>query len=516
MAALAGLGLTASGLAGLFGADGSDALASRSPVAPADRYLVIIVIDGCRADYASLAPMHHLRALMARGMSYDNAWVGHLESETPTGHATIATGVYPRTHSVIGFGWRDPSTEAFTWLPTELPAIRAGGFTQTIRSGGVPPIADVIHRRNPHDIVVALSGEKYYAAASIGAGADYVFYGDNDAKHVFRPISIGPNPPPAATHVASIGGEDSFDLQDLFAADLAVRLVRTLRPRALLVNLPDVDIAGHYYGGIIDPRDMAIAMRGADGAIGRILAEYKRLGLLDKTVFVVTADHGMAANRHIVPIHPIYRTVAQTASGSLDEDLRSTMGSIWLTAPQQDRSVASALVAQRFPGVEGAFYKVASGSGWQFDPDPVTQHTLGPDLLTAYLNLANTEACPAGPEVVLPYGEDTMGLTFKKLKHWGTHGGFSWGVQHIPLVLAGPGIRHGRSQFPAKLVDIAPTVEHLLGLQIPSGVDGVVLTDALAGEVHRPHRDQMAVRDSRMSDVRVLRAHSRAQSGRHA
>ncbi len=512
IAALSALGVAASGLEALFGSDNLVA-AEASPVsAVEDRYLVVVVMDGFRSDYATLAPMHHLHALMARGMTCDTAWVGHLEAETPTGHATIATGVYPRKHGVIGFGWRDTATNSFSWMPTDLGQIRAGGLTQTIAKGGVPTLSDLIHHRRQHDITVSVTGEKYYAAATMGAGADYVLYGAEE-KQVFRPVVISSRTPPPDSHYRAVHGHDDFSSQDSFAADLAIQFARTIRPRALLVNLPDVDIAGHYYGGMRSPRDMTSIIKGADFAIGRIVAEYQRLGLLERTVFVVTADHGMAANRHIVPIHPMYRTVAAHASdGTLDEEFRESLGSVWLRQPTEDRAVASALVAKHFPGVEGALYKVASGSGWAFTPDRVTLARLGHDLTRAYLNLADTAACPAGPEVMLPYVEDTIGLVLKRQKTVGQHGGFSWGVQHIPLVIAGPGVRHGHSHFPAKLVDVAPTIERLLGLPIPSGVDGVVLSDAFTGETATERATQRVVAAHRAPDVRVLRAHSLAQS----
>ncbi len=258
---------------------------------------------------------------------------------------------------------------------------------------------------------------------------------------------------------------------------------------------------------------MTPIVRGADYAIGRIVAEYKRLGLLDRTVFVVTADHGMAANRHIVPIHSMYGTVAaHAAPGSLDEEFRISMGSVWLRQPSDDRAVASALVAARFPGIETALYKVASGQSWIFSPDASTVARLGKEVTQAYLNLADTEACPAGPEVILPYAEDTMGLTIKNRAGWGTHGGFSWGVQHIPLVIAGPGVKHGVSHAPAKLVDVAPTIERLLGLPIPAGVDGVVLADALGDATPAERSLQNTASAQRLPDVRTLRNHSLSQS----
>jgi arylsulfatase A-like enzyme len=317
--------------------------------------------------------------------------------------------------------------------------------------------------------------------------------------------------PPASSHYTSVKGDSAIDMQDRFVASLAVQMAKTMRPRALLVNLPSTDIAGHYYGGMADPQDMAEIARNADWAIGRIVSEYQQLGLLNRTLFVVTADHGMASNRHIVPIHPIYNAVRAANVNALEEELRITVGSIWLRDPQKAAALASTLAAKRFPGVEGALYRMPGGS---FAATPSTAAQLSHSLLRAYLDLADTEAGPTGPDVILPYGEDTTGLTVAGRKLWGSHGGFSWGVQHIPLVLAGPGVRHGSSHFPAKLVDVAPTIERLLGLPIPQAVDGVVLADALAHATSTERSAQQSVRAGRLADLNALRAHSLAQSRR--
>jgi arylsulfatase A-like enzyme len=476
-------------------------------------YLVVIVMDGFRADYATLAPMRHLRDLMKRGMFYDTAWVGQMESETPPGHATIATGVYPKKHGVVGFGWRDAASGAFTYMPTDLRQIGAGNLERTIAQGGVPTISDLIHTRDKHDLVVAVSAEKYYAAAAMGAGADYILFG-KETNPTFRPFPATSNVPPASTHFRSITEHDgTFDNQDDFASRLAVQLVKTLRPRALLLNLPATDIAGHFYGGMLAPRDMTSIIKSADWAIGRVEDEYRKLGLLNRTVFVVTADHGMAGNRHIVPIHPMYDAVKKITSDQiLDEEFRISVGTVWLRQQTLAPPIAAALAAKHFRGVEGALYKVGTGTGAQFAADPATAAALPKSLLHAYLDLANTEAGPTGPDVVLPYVEDGTGLIVKGSKHWGSHGGFSWGVQHIPLVIAGPGVRHGVSHFPAKLVDVAPTIEQLIGVPIPTGVDGVVLSDALTTSTPDQKSAQRAVQGPRLSDLVPIRSHSAAQS----
>ena len=56
-----------------------------------------------------------------------------------------------------------------------------------------------------------------------------------------------------------------------------------------------------------------------------------------------------------------------------------------------------------------------------------------------------------------------------------------WPVQHVPLILAGHGVYAGRtSTYPARLVDIAPTLELSSGLPVAAH-DGTVLHDALYG-----------------------------------
>lgn len=52
----------------------------------------------------------------------------------------------------------------------------------------------------------------------------------------------------------------------------------------------------------------------------------------------------------------------------------------------------------------------------------------------------------------------------------------------IPLLVSGPGVRPGRSDTPASLVDIMPTVLDLCRLPIPGGMDGRSFAPALRGK----------------------------------
>lgn len=68
--------------------------------------------------------------------------------------------------------------------------------------------------------------------------------------------------------------------------DRALQLAETQQPRLLVLHLPDVDEAGHAFGGASDEYAKTVAK--VDGDLGRLVQ-----GLQDgETVFVVVSDHG--------------------------------------------------------------------------------------------------------------------------------------------------------------------------------------------------------------------------------
>lgn len=492
------------------------ALGHRGAVARRAKYLVVIVMDGYRPDYMAEAPMHHLRALMRSGMTYTRAWVGQLETETPTGHATIATGVYPKKHGVIGFVWKDETLQNITWMPTDTRLLDAGDMENLIEAGGAPTLSDLLHRQNPAAKSTAISAEKFYAADAMGTGADYIIYGDSYGKNYgwIVPTSIGRHVAPPGAHLSNLRIHSAADplTEDRFVAHVALRMAAKVRPRMLLLNFPGADIEGHRSGGVTYPFAIHNVDVNIDNIISQITAEYRRLGIYKQTLFVVTADHGMVPNIHIAPRHAMYAAVRATGAPTLEEDFTSTAGYVFLRNPADAPRVAAAVVAKHFPWIEGALYKVSVHGHFAFRAYPATAQALGPKVTRAYLDLADTFACATGPDVVLPYVEDTIGYRVKGYgPHWGTHGGLSWRVQHIPLILSGPGVRRGTSTFPAQLADIAPTIERLMGFPVPRAVDGVVLSNALTHPASGDLARQRAVSARRSADVDALKAHSAAQ-----
>jgi len=107
---------------------------------------------------------------------------------------------------------------------------------------------------------------------------------------------------------------------------------------------------------------------------------------------------------------------------------------------------------------------------------------------------------------VLVYDENTITMTpgFLKIGRKGDHGGATWGAQHIPLIINGPRIKKGLvSSYPARLIDIAPTVEALLETY-PLKQDGIPLADAILNPPSGSPAQQSARGVSLRADVDAL------------
>ncbi|MDQ2741293.1 MAG: alkaline phosphatase family protein [Chloroflexota bacterium] len=470
IAGLTALGMSTTGIE-LFA--GSTPMPAEAQV-PVAQYLCLIVLDAFRPDYMSLAPMPSLSALMQSGASYDRAWVAQLESETPTGHATISTGAVPRRDGLIGFEWRDPTTGQEV-LDGWSKGVIAGNLERDLRQGGTSSIPLAVKADDPKAKVVALSSEKVYAADAMGGwAADYVLYHRRGTQNDLIPAALPNHTPPAdffnhpnlQTHYPM----HHFTDWDYLSAMLALAAIQQFKPKVLMVNMPGADVYGHPYGGPASPTIFKLVVGGLDRNIGRIVQAYKQAGIYEQTLFVITADHGMVPNDRFVAGSATKQAVSR-AGGQYMFHTGGTCADIYLHNPPAAPNVAKSVAGMR--NVVAAYAR----DPVSFIYERAAVGKIDVVLDDVYRFLLDTFAGPTSPDVVAPFRENTIGSQVRSAH--GDHGGLNWGAQHVPLILSGPGVRSGTtSQFPARLVDIAPTVLRLLGLTAP-GLDGIVLADAL-------------------------------------
>ena len=76
----------------------------------APRLVLLIVVDQMRGDYLErFRPLlnHGLARLLQEGVVFTDAHHFHAATETAPGHATLATGVFPKRHGIVANSWFD-------------------------------------------------------------------------------------------------------------------------------------------------------------------------------------------------------------------------------------------------------------------------------------------------------------------------------------------------------------------------------------------------------------------------
>ena len=102
------------------------------------------------------------------------------------------------------------------------------------------------------------------------------------------------------------------------------------------------------------------------------------------------------------------------------------------------------------------------------------------------------------------------GLSLGEHGLFGKQNLYEFGGMHVPLVIAGPGIPHGKSEALVYLMDLFPTLAEFAGAKLPVGIEGKSIVPILTGKqtkvrdvLYTAYRDcQRAIRDDRWKLIR--------------
>jgi hypothetical protein len=194
-------------------------------------HVVIITIDGLRPDALDLTHTPTLDDLRARGAFNPTAQTISL-SETLPSHASMVSGVLAHKH---GIQW------------------------------GVPYIG-----------WPGMNGPTIFSLAHEAGLSTGMVFGKQKLHYLVLPNSVD----------KLFGG----DVHDETVKEQALEFIETGLPNILFVHFPDTDRVGHAYGWLSTNQLHSITF--ADGLIGEIVAALKKGGYLNRTLLIVTSDHG--------------------------------------------------------------------------------------------------------------------------------------------------------------------------------------------------------------------------------
>lgn len=222
-------------------------------VAPRSDLLVLISIDGFRWDYLQKHPTPNLQRLAAGGV-HARRMTPSFPSLTFPNHYTLVTGLYPEHHGIVANSFYDPDLKASFAYKTHESSTDPRWW-----AGGEP---------------VWITAEKQ------GVRSACFFWPGSETTH------DGLHPSFYKTFDKRLGCNERVDgLLEW------IGLPPAQRPRFATLYFDVVDTKGHDFGP--DSPETAAAVREVDTAIGRLMDGLDRLGLRDRTDFVIVSDHGM-------------------------------------------------------------------------------------------------------------------------------------------------------------------------------------------------------------------------------
>lgn len=207
--------------------------------------IVFIGIDGFTPQGLMQANTPVLDKLMQSG-AYTLTAQPVLPTLSSPNWTTLLTGVLPNVHQITSNEWA-AYTAPSNKLSNNLP---------------VPSIFELIRRQLPQAITAC-----FYQWQPLG----------NMIAHAA---------PTVITHTGS----------EALTTNRAIRYFKKHKPAFTFIHFDHVDHAGHFFG--YNTYMYKSAVERADELIGRLVKAVERAGMKERTVFIVTTDHGGLGHNH--------------------------------------------------------------------------------------------------------------------------------------------------------------------------------------------------------------------------
>lgn len=506
------------------------------------KLVLLLVVDQLRADYLDRFQGHYrggLRWLLDHGARFTEAAYRHSGTVTGAGHATVATGLHPASHGIVGNSWRETGRGAVYCVGDEdHPAVGGSGRAASPRALLAPTLGDRLKAKHAGSKVYAFStkdrsaillagsradgaywyeptcgcfvGSAYYAGslptwlAEFNAGRPAAAYSGSAWTRLLEDFELyetlaRSDPFPgegdgAATEfphqLPNSGVEEELaatPFSDELTLGAALALLRSGElgtdddPDLLALGFSATDSIGHKFGPFSqEAMDNHLRL---DRLLDQLIDALEEEVGLDNVALALTADHG------VVPLVEHLRAQGVDAQRFDARDLwERAKGAIEACAPAR----ADDLVAQ------------AGGTGLYWNEEALQTLGIARDAVSACL-AAWLRSQPGVADVftadeLARRGGDGLAALFENSHFEGRsahvrvhlreylYPGGQFGTGHgsahaydrrVPVLLAGPGFVAGEFAGNAGPEDIAPTLSKLLGIQPVLEDDTRVLAEAL-------------------------------------
>jgi len=420
------------------------------------KHLIVISYDAFSEDnWEKASTLPNLSRLIKNGV-----FSTKLKSVYPTltyvVHTTMMTGVYPDKHGIYHNNPLQPfvgeEDQAWFW------------FRKDIR---VPTVYEALkkHRMKSAAILWPVTGK---ASIRYNMPEIKAIGRENQALKILK----NGNPFYCAGLERKYGkirkGIEQPYLDD-FTVMCGTDTILSKKPELLMIHFIDLDDAKHHYG--TDSTEIDQVLLRMDGRIGKMMDSVAEAGISEETVFMVLGDHGQKNVRYKVRLNQLLKEdgLIYEENGSMHwrAYLQSTGGSAYLHVKENDDEAKQRAlgILQKAAGEETlGIEKIYTGEELErFHAFPVSGC-----MLEAKLGYSFDD------RIVGPLVTDLK----KENKTYATHGYSPEKPEYnCCFVVSGNGIRKGYQLGEIHMVDIAPTIASILGIDF-GPCDGKVLEDA--------------------------------------
>ena len=500
--------------------------ASRPPIS----LVVLVAVDQMRADYLPRFAAQWtggFARLYSRGTVFTAARQDHASTETAPGHSTMLSGREPahtgivlnsrgvqdpeaplvgRTDSVGASPRRFRGTTLFDWMRARDPDARvlsvsrkdrgaifpvgrakgevywfdAGAFTTSrYYADSLPAWVQAFNARGSVERLVGATWDLLLPASAYAEPDSFAF--ENGGQDFVFPHRLPDTREGAVQRIQSFPWMDSLTLAFALDGVRELEIGRRGRPDLLSVSLSTTDAIGHAFGP--DSREIHDQLLRVDRWLGWFLDSLARFVPSERTVVVLTADHGVTALPEytvMVRHQPAGRVglgfVTRGAAAGLTLRYGTGFGLDFdngLVTADVDAmrargvnvdSVARLLAAEAssVPGVAAVYTPATLAAAPQSDAGAALWRNLLPSDYP-WLICALTRP----------------GYVWSAADLQASHGSANADDQAVPIVFFGSGIHARTVTRPVSTVDIAPTLAALLGIAPDEIIDGAVLEEVL-------------------------------------
>ena len=251
-------------------------------------HVVVFLLDGCNAnlfaDVIDSGEAPNLAALRDAGTALRRGALASAPTATLANHTTALTGAHPGHSGVLHNTWFDRSRAA----TPDLLAMDQMFWSTNHLNGTTETLFEAVHRTRPDAFTTATfefcdRGADFSSFALMRNGTPPPFPDRSEMRHL---------------NVELADRETQYNFMSMVDHTSAAHTIEAWRrtagnplPTLSWCSFAVTDEAGHLSG----PHGPAAraAVIDTDGRIGDVVAAVEAAGVLDRTAFVVLADHGM-------------------------------------------------------------------------------------------------------------------------------------------------------------------------------------------------------------------------------